>query len=147
LERLKGNLMSQVQQRSLKLALALVAVVVLAVAFYFGFRRTLIADVREALAAPDTTDTVAYGELLFQTRGCVGCHTLEKAGAMGDEGPDLTGLASRASREHIYQSIADPNAIIAAECPEGACQPNVMPNFGQILDTAQIEALTAYLLR
>lgn len=51
----------------------------------FGFRYAAVAQFREAILPIDTQDAVTYGEALFQTRGCVGCHTLERAGSVGDE--------------------------------------------------------------
>jgi mono/diheme cytochrome c family protein len=112
---------------------------------YFAFRYTVIAQVQESLANIDANDQIDYGRSLFQTRGCSSCHTFTPAGSLGDEGPDLTGIAVRHDANHIFQSISSPNAVIAPQCPEGACQPNVMPAFGDILTTSQIEALVAYL--
>jgi mono/diheme cytochrome c family protein len=124
-----------------------VVIVGLLVGGYFAFRRTLIADVRESLMNVDTTDTVAYGATLFQTRGCVGCHTLESAGATGDEGPNLSHIASRADADYIRESILTPNAVIADDCPEGACPAGLMPQYGSILTPAQVDALVAYLMQ
>jgi mono/diheme cytochrome c family protein len=138
--------MSTSQQKFLQRALILFLITGALTGFYFAFRYTLIADVREAIANPDTADQVAYGATLFQTRGCVSCHTLESAGAAGDEGPNLTGIASRHDDAYIRQSIVEPNAVIAPQCPEGACQAGIMPQFGSILSPDQIDALVAYLL-
>jgi mono/diheme cytochrome c family protein len=128
-------------QRALLLSLLAIGLLVGA---FFAFEYTLVAQVREAIAPPDTTNLISYGETLFQTRGCVGCHSFERAGSMGDEGPNLTGIASRHDAAYIYQSIQSPTAIIADQCPEGACEPS-MPNFGEILTGEQIDALVAYL--
>jgi mono/diheme cytochrome c family protein len=127
--------------------LCLVGFVIVGVAIggYFALRRTVIADIREATMRIDTSDQIAYGAALFQTRVCTSCHTLTSAGSIGDEGPNLDGIGGRESIEYLRQSIAQPNAVIADDCPEGACQPNVMPNFGDILTDEQIDALAAYL--
>jgi cytochrome c oxidase subunit II len=138
--------MNITSQGVLKIALISVIIVGIVAGGYFTFRRTLIADIRESMMNVDTTDPVVYGETLFQTRGCIGCHTLESAGAAGDEGPDLSHIASRADAAYIHESITNPNAVIADNCPEGACQANVMPQYGSILDDAQVDALVAYLL-
>lgn len=119
---------------------------VLATAFYFTFRRTLIADLLESAMQTDTADPLTYGAALFQTRGCSGCHTLSIAGSVGDTGPDLTGIHTRHDSRYIRASIESPNAIIAANCPEEACQPNIMPDYGSILDETQINALVTYLV-
>lgn len=123
----------------------LLVTALIATGLWFTFRRTLIADVREALIAPDTTDPVTYGATLFQTRGCIGCHTLDRAGSSGDEGPDLSAITQRATVEEIHESIVNPNAVIASNCPEGACSANVMPSYGDILNAQQVDALVAYL--
>jgi mono/diheme cytochrome c family protein len=128
---------------------ALIAVMILAVTavgLYFAFRRTIIADIREAVIAPDTSDLVTYGATLFQTRGCGGCHTLSVANVVGDVGPDLDGIGLRHDADFIRQSIVNPNAVIAENCPEGACDANVMPEWGSILNDQQVEALVAYLI-
>lgn len=131
-------------QRAL-LLIGLVAV--MGTGAYFTFEYTLVAQLQEALAQPDTTDAIAYGRTLFQTRGCAGCHTLEDARAMGDEGPDLTNLATRHDAAYVRQSIATPNAVIAPQCPDGPCEANIMPPFGTILTLDQIDALVAYLMQ
>jgi mono/diheme cytochrome c family protein len=126
-------------------ALALVLILGVGTGAYFTFRYTVVAQVQESLVNVDTTDSVEYGRTLFQTRGCSGCHSFAPVGSLGDEGPDLTGVAARHDADYIRQSIMSPNAVIAPRCPEGACQPNVMPPFGDILTSAQIEALVVYL--
>lgn len=129
---------------------AIIAILVLAVAgtgFWFAFRRTLIPTVTEALMAPDTTDPVAYGKVLFQTRGCGGCHTLDDAGSDGDNGPILNGIATRHDALYIASAIKDPSTISGAVCPEGPCAKGIMPKWGDILDQTQIDAVTAYLMQ
>jgi quinoprotein glucose dehydrogenase len=42
---------------------------------------------------------------------CTRCHTVRNAGS--DVGPNLTGVASRLTRDQILQSLLDPNAVIA----------------------------------
>jgi mono/diheme cytochrome c family protein len=128
-------------QRALLLGFLAVGVLVGA---FFAFEYTLVAQVREAVTPLDTADPVAYGAALFQTRGCAGCHSFEPAGSEGDDGPNLTNISARHDAAYIYQSIQMPDAVIADQCPEGACEP-IMPNFGDILTEDQINALVIYL--
>ncbi|GEM_PF-654867 len=134
------------QKRITRNLIAGFVLIAIAAGMYFSFRYTLIADLREAMMNPDTADLVSYGETLFQTRGCIGCHTLDMAGAMGEEGPNLTGIANRHDEAYIREAIVNPNAVIAVQCPEGACQSGIMPQFGDILEPAQVDALVAYLI-
>lgn len=115
------------------------------VGLYFALENTVIADLRESTMTIDTGDPYAHGEILFQTRGCAACHAFDAAGSDGDTGPVLTGIASRHDTAYIRESILNPNAVIADDCPEEACEPNIMPQFGQILDDTQIDALVTYL--
>ena len=112
--------------------------------FIFATEYTFIAEAREQFAEVDTTDAYTHGELLFQTRGCAGCHAFEAANSDGDTGPDLTAIGYR-NTEYIRQSIVDPNAVIAGGCPEEACEGDIMPNYGRILDDQQTDALVVYL--
>lgn len=126
-------------------SIGLIVIIGLIIGGYFTFRRTLIADIRESAMNIDISDAVAHGATLFETRGCSGCHTFSAAGSIGDVGPSLDGIASRQDAEYIRASIINPNAVIAEGCPEEACEANVMPNFGVILNEAQVDALVAYL--
>lgn len=108
-------------------------------------RYTLVADVLESVQNADATSGAAYGEVLFQTRGCAGCHTLEKAQANGDTGPNLTGLGQRVTETYIRASILTPNETMAETCPDGACEANIMPQYGRILNEEQVAALISYL--
>ena len=111
---------------------------------YFSLRYTVVAEVAESFSAVDENDPFAYGETLFGTRGCSGCHTLQKAGATGDTGPNLAAVQGR-STDYIRTSITAPNAVIAQGCPEEPCEAGVMPNYGRILNETQIDALVTYL--
>ncbi|GAB4531382.1 MAG: hypothetical protein OHK0046_52180 [Anaerolineae bacterium] len=111
---------------------------------YFAFRYTLIADVQESLMNVDTTDAQAHGQALFQTRGCAGCHTLDGV-SVGDTGPNLTGIVAREGTAYVRESIINPGAVIADNCPEGACEADAMPNYGSILDETQVAAIVTYL--
>lgn len=128
------------------LASSVVIFVILgAVALVWVNLYTVVADVREQLTDVEPSDSYAYGEILFQTRGCAACHTFEVAGSDGDTGPHLGDIATRFDEAYIRESIISPNAVIAADCPEEACEPNVMPPYGNILDDSQVDALIVYL--
>jgi len=86
------------------------------------------------------------GEELFVAAGCNACHQLDALGAVGGVGPNFNQVGSRLSVDEIKQSIMDPNAVIAENCPAGPCPSGVMPqNFGQRLTQEQIQTLAEYL--
>lgn len=114
-------------------------------------------DIKAAEATPIPEDQlVTVGAELFQ-KLCATCHAIEGV-ATGAVGPDLTRIATTAEERapeagvesaeaYILQSIVDPNAYIAPECPSGPCPSGVMPQaFGKTLSDDQIKALVAYLL-
>lgn len=102
-------------------------------------------------------ELLAMGKELFQSQECGACHTIQGV-AQGMVGPNLTDIGVRAEARakeagvadaaaYIRQSIVDPNAYIASECPTGPCPPGTMPQtFGKMLSEEQIEALVQYLL-
>lgn len=91
------------------------------------------------------------GATLFNTKGCIGCHSLDGSKRVG---PSLKGIyQSRQSvisegklREvtadeiYLYNSIHTPNADVV----EGF-EPGIMPPFGEILSEEEIKALVEYL--
>ena len=86
------------------------------------------------------------GEDLFLAAGCNACHQFDALGSVGGVGPNLNQIGDRLSVDEIISSIAEPNAVIAEECPAGPCPPNVMPqNFADRLTSEQIETLATYL--
>jgi mono/diheme cytochrome c family protein len=121
------------------------ALLVTLISFYFLTRYTLVASALESLRNINQESDVAHGEMLFQTRGCAACHTLAKAGSNDETGPNLTGLGQRMTEAEIRTSIVTPNESIAEMCPEGACEANVMPDYGRILSDEQVAALVSYL--
>jgi mono/diheme cytochrome c family protein len=87
------------------------------------------------------------GPELFAEAGCVACHSLAAVAATGTIGPDLSAVGGRLSADEIRQSILEPSAVIAEDCPAGPCpDPSVMPpNFGERLTGQQLEILVQYL--
>ena len=87
--------------------------------------------------------------------GCGACHKIPGVpGAVGQVGPDLSNIgvvgAERrpgyTAEEYIRESILDPIAFIAPECPFGPCTPGVMPqNFDQFLSPDEVDAIVEFL--
>lgn len=114
--------------------LAILSIVVLTV-----FEYTAVAEVREYFTEVNEQDSLKYGKLLFETRGCAGCHSI--APNQNSLGPNLSGLGQRQSLAYIRQSIVSPGTVIV----EGY-EAVVMPDFGSILEKEQVEALAQYVL-
>ncbi len=101
----------------------------------------------------------AKGEALFVSYGCSGCHGAPDGSVPASVGPDLSNIAvdGEARIEHytavmyVYESILEPNAFIADQCPTGPCigPPSAMPaNFAERMGTnpQDLADLLAYLL-
>jgi cytochrome c oxidase subunit 2 len=84
------------------------------------------------------------GKTLFTSAAkpaaCSSCHTLADAGSTATVGPDLDKVVPQLTDAEIKSSIATPDAKIT----EGF-QPGIMPDFGETLSDAQIDALVKYL--
>ena len=72
----------------------------------------------------------------FVSGTCVACHVIPGIqGAVGQIGPDLTHIGTTAATrvpgesalEYIHQSIVDPTAFTAPDCPTGPCITGTMP--------------------
>ncbi|MCB8918078.1 MAG: c-type cytochrome [Ardenticatenaceae bacterium] len=112
----------------------------------------------QVTAAPTATPRAIEGEDpegVIGAAGCTACHRIGNLGEAGKVGPDLTEIGLTAGSRvpglsaegYIHQSIVDPNLVIAPECPNGACLPNIMPqDYATRLTPAQIEAVVGYLL-
>ncbi len=88
-------------------------------------------------AATATTDPKA----ILNEKGCLGCHKLGEEG--GAVGPAFNGLATRATKNYIRESILDPNAKIAKGFENFK---GMMPvNFGEQLSGKQLEILVNFL--
>jgi len=116
---------------------------------------------RPAAAAPAGNPAAGEGSsndaaAAITKAGCGACHTIPGIpGAVGSLGPNLSNIGVAAAgrikgytaEQYIHQSIVDPNAFIAPNCPTGACLPNVMPqNFGDRLNVDEIDTIVRYLL-
>ena len=87
--------------------------------------------------------------------GCGACHAIGELGEAGKVGPDLSNIGNLAHTRvpgqsaeiYLRNSILYPNIFLAPDCPNGACQENVMPGtYYLTLSDAQIETLVDYML-
>ena len=94
-------------------------------------------------------------EEIIQNAGCGACHKIGAIGEAHKVGPDLTYIGLTAGERvpgmsaeaYIHQSIVEPNAYLAPECPNAPCLPGIMPqNFATRLSAQQIETMVAFLL-
>ena len=74
--------------------------------------------------------------------GCVRCHALEGKG--GSVGPALDGIASRKTRDYIYESLVNPSAQLAEGFDKLGASP--MPPVNILLNEKEMADLMAYLL-
>lgn len=84
------------------------------------------------------------GEDLFYnspTAACAACHTVKGVG--GAVGPILDGIAVRADRAYILESLMDPNAKMAAGYETFEISP--MPPLGSLLKEQELEDILAFL--
>jgi cytochrome c peroxidase len=130
-----------------------VGFVFLAVIFMLAVSIGRPRSVRSAVTSdPPTSET----EAAFAKGGCAGCHTIPGIpNAVGQTGPDLTPIGSEAgarragmdAETYVHESIIDPAAFIAPECPFGECPENVMlPNIAERLSEDEIDLIVDYLL-
>lgn len=108
--------------------------------------------------APTPTPRPVLGETaeeVLLNSGCTSCHQIGALGEAHKVGPDLSAIGLLAetrvpgmsAEEYIRQSILEPNAYIAPDCPNGPCLANIMPrDYGARLSPEQIELMVAYLL-
>jgi cytochrome c oxidase subunit 2 len=101
---------------------------------------------QQPVAGP--SDPVAQGQDLYETQGCIGCHSLD---GTPQAGPTFRGLFGHevalddgtmvvADEEYLHTSIVDPGAQVV----EGFN--NIMPGtYGQELTEEQIQALVAFI--
>ncbi|MDA0799862.1 MAG: c-type cytochrome [Chloroflexi bacterium] len=97
-------------------------------------------------ASSSNGGTIDPGFTAFRASGCSGCHAIDGTSASGQLGPNLTYVAAKGGAEYIHESIVDPSAVIAQDCPSGPCSDGIMPkNYGTVLPAADIDAIVAYL--
>jgi len=98
----------------------------------------------------------------FQKGGCAACHVIPGVpGASGTIGPDLSEIgelakeridngtykgSAKTPEEYMMESIEDPDAFVAPNCPSGPCPKGVMPNnLSQTLKADEMQAVADYL--
>ncbi len=118
----------------------------------------LVSPTPTSTPAPTATPRPLEGsnpEEIMLNAGCTSCHQIGDLGEAHKVGPDLSGIGLLAGdvlqgmsiEQYLRLSIIDPNAILAGQCPNGPCFPNIMPrDYGTRLDSQQIETIVAYLL-
>ncbi len=93
----------------------------------------------------------AAGKEVFEEAGCIACH--EAPGIEGGEddepvGPNLTNIVDIQNTQYLFESIVDPNAVIAGGAGSGYVGPDgksQMPEFRDMLTTGQVLDLVAFL--
>lgn len=116
------------------------------VAAYVGFAAAKAGEDEGALAQAGLAGANT-GEQIFTAAGCGACHTLAKANASGNVGPNLDELAQAAGEQegtpedYVRESVLDPDAVVA----EGF-QSGVMPSYEGRLNDEQLQTLAEYLL-
>jgi mono/diheme cytochrome c family protein len=76
-------------------------------------------------AQPQPQGDPKAGAMVFEAKGCGGCHTFEPAGSSGQTGPPLNDLAALAEKagqpveEFTRQSITQPGAYVEPGFPDG----------------------------
>lgn len=105
-----------------------------------------------AAAPPETPVDLEATIAAINKGGCVACHTIPGIpGAVGQVGPNLANIgvdgATRidgyTAKEYIHESIVNPLAFTAPECPTGPCIAGAMPPIQ--LTEAEVEAIVNYL--
>jgi cytochrome c551/c552 len=94
-------------------------------------------------------------ETVILNSGCGSCHAIGQLGESGKVGPDLSNIgrdaadrnAGQTAEQYIRESIMNPSAILAPECPNGPCLDDIMPSdYVQRLSEIQIDTLVEFLL-
>lgn len=91
------------------------------------------------------TGNPASGKAIFETHqvaACIRCHQVDGKGE-GIIGPALDGIATRKSRDYIYESLVDPGATLAEGFP---AQVSPMPPMGVLLKPQELADVMAYLM-
>jgi cytochrome c553 len=94
--------------------------------------------------APVTAGVAVRGEQIFWKHPVAACAICHMVGGKGSAiGPALDGLASRATAAYIYESLTEPNKVLAKGFEQLGVSP--MPPMGLILKPQELEDVKAYL--
>jgi len=111
-----------------------------------------------AIPMPTSTPRAVAGETAEEyilNSGCGSCHRIGSLGEAHKVGPDLSMIGVTAAdriegltaAEYLRESILDPNAYIASDCPNTDCLANIMPrDYASRLTPLQVDAIVDYLL-
>jgi mono/diheme cytochrome c family protein len=102
-------------------------------------------------------DAAAGARLFATTLACASCHGRPETAGSATLGPDLGQIAAAGATraegqgvaDYIYQSLLDPDALIAPSCAGGKpCQkPSAMPPYGERMSLQDMADLLAYLMK
>jgi len=116
---------------------------------------TATSDTASDTAAVAAVPDLSVVEPIVTKGTCFACHVIPGiATAVGQVGPNLSNIgvdgATRipdyTAEQYIRESLLNPNAFVAPECPTGPCLPNLMvQNLGDTLTAEEIDTLVAYL--
>jgi len=79
--------------------------------------------------------------MIHPLAACNRCHIVEGEGGL--IGPPLDGIASRHSGEYLYESLVDPQAVMAKGSP---AEISPMPPAGVLLGKQELRDVMAYLM-
>ncbi len=110
---------------------------------------TLLGRIHKVAAVGENEVNVAAGDvkrgedLFFSSpvAACASCHMVNEKG--GDVGPILDGIALRADKTYITESLMDPNAKLAKGFESLTISP--MPPLGVLLKEQEVADILAYL--
>lgn len=86
--------------------------------------------------------TVARGKELFEKRGCLGCHDLDKNRTAAPRHSSLDGIGSKVSRQWLYSWIEDPQKMSASTLmPKFALKPDEIACLVDFLSTKRKDKL------
>jgi hypothetical protein len=112
----------------------------------------------ELTPGPTVTPRLIAGDTaveIVRISGCDNCHLIGDLGEAGKVGPDLSSIGVLASQrvpgesatEFLRNSIVDPEAHLAPDCPNGPCLAGIMPgDYAKRLTDEQIDTLVDFLL-
>ena len=89
----------------------------------------LVMDITDPIVYATQPGDAANGEALYTSYTCVVCHGSLDGSAPATLGPPLTNIAvdgatrvdGYSAAQYVYESILNPNAFIAPDCPTGPC--------------------------
>lgn len=119
--------------------------------FHSG-RRIKLTAAGPASAAEATPVDLEQVIAAINKGGCTACHTIPNIpNAVGQVGPNLSNIGVEAAtrregytaQEYIRESLEEPNAFTAPECPLGPCVAGTMPQL--TLNDSEIDLLVNYL--